>query len=321
MSESLYFYQGFMSAIQHRIPHRATLANTIADQLVMDKDAVYRRLRGEVKFSFTEMAIIARNMGISLDNIAGIENYQSKPSKMNMSKQVNPTEVDYEMFEGHVNLLKSIKDEPDTMILESGNIIPHYLYQDYEDLTRFLLFWWNLCSSFGDARPFHSITITERLRVLQKETCYYARHIKTTYFTWDNQIFQRLVTNIKFFAQIRLIKEEDVALIKNDLITFLNELEKLAVRGKYEDTGNLVHLMISDTFCDANYSCLKSKNIQLTLCRAFILNANVSFDKDVFNETIAWIHSMQRMSTLISFSGERFRTTFFDAQRKIIDTL
>jgi len=321
MTDANIYYQGFMSALQKKISHKATLANTITDLLVIDKDAVYRRLRGEVNFSFTEMAIIARHLGISLDNIAGIENMQSKPGKMNISRQVNPTESDYEMFEGHVNLLKSIKDEPDTKIMEAGSIFPHYLYQDYEYITRCYLFRWNQSSSYGDNRPFHEITIPERLRALQKETCLYARHIKSTLYVLDCQIFQRLVTNIKYFAKIRLAREEDVALVKNDLIAFVNHLEKLAEKGKHEETGNEVSLFISDINLETNYSCLKSKNINLTLFRAFIINANVSFDEEVFNETSTWIHSLQRMSTLISVCGERIRAEYFDTQRKIIDTL
>jgi len=321
MSEGNLFYQEFMSVIRRKVPHRATLANAITDLLDIDKDAVYRRLRGEVNFTFTEMALIARNMGISLDSIARIENKQSRPCQMNISRQVNPTAIDYEMFEGHVNLLKSIKDDPETLLHDAGNIFAHYLYQDYEYLTRFHLFRWNRASGFGDSRPFHEITIPERLRTLQIETCQYARHIKLSYFTFDSFIFQRLVTKIKFFAQIRLIKEEDVCLIKSDLMTFLHNLEKLAEKGKYEDTGNEVHLMISDISADSNYSCLKTRNIKLTLFRTFLLNAIVSFDEVVYHETIAWIHSLQKMSSLISFSGERLRTAFFDSQRKIIDTL
>ena len=321
MAEGYLYFQEFMSVIRRKIPHRATLANRITDLLGIDKDAVYRRMRGEVSFSFAEMAIIARRLGISLDNIAGIENLQSKPTKVNFSNQVAPTEVDYEMFDGHVDLLKSIQDEPGTQIIEAGNIFPHYLYQDYEYLTRFHLFRWNQATSFSDARPFHEIMIPERLRILQTETCQYARHIKSTVYALDFLIFQRLVTNIQYFAKVRLIKEEDVALIKNDLFNFIEDLEKLAVRGKHEETGNEVSIFISDISFDANYSCLKCNNLQLTLFRTFILNAVVSIDKEVFDETCAWIHSLQRMSTLISVSGEKLRAMFFDEQRKIIQTL
>ena len=321
MAESNIFYQEFMDVLQNKISHRATLVNTITDILAIDKDAVYRRLRGEVNFTFTEMAIIARSMSISLDTIAGIENEQSKPAKMNISKQVNPTETDYEMFEGHLNLLKSIKDEPDTIIMEAGNILPHYLFQDYEYITRYYLFKWNQSSSYGDALPFHEITIPERLRTLQTETCLYARHIKSTIYVMDNQIFQRFVTNIRYFAKVRLIKEEDVSRIKNDLLTFFNDLENLAVKGKHESTGNNISLFISDTYCDTNYSCLGSKNMHLTLFKAFVLNAVVSLNVEVFNETCSWISSMQRMSTLISVSGEKIRAAFFDTQRKLIQIL
>ena len=321
MANDYLFYQEFMSAIRDKISHKATLVNTITGLLDIDRDAVYRRLRGDVGFTFTEMAIIARNMGISLDVIAGIENLQSKPGKVNISRQVDPTEVDYEMFEGHVNLLKSIMNEPATKIMGAGNIIPHYLYMDYEYLTRFYLFSWNQASGYGDARPYHEITIPDRLRILQKEAAMYAKYISTTTYVFDCQIFQRLVTNIKYFAKVRLIKEDDVSLIKNDLIAFLYYIENLTIKGKHEETGNEVSIYISDVDCDTNYSCLKTSNIQLTLFCAFMLNAIVSFDDDVFHEAGAWIRSLQRMSTLISVTGERARAIYFDTQRKMIDTL
>jgi len=321
MNEGNVYYEGFMRVLQKKIPHKATLANTITDILAIDKDAVYRRLRGEVNFSFAEIAIIAKNLGISIDKIAGIENIQSKPSTINISRQVNPTEYDYEMFEGHVNLLKSIKNEPDTKIMEIGNAISHYLYQDYEYITRFNLFRWNLASSYGDARPFHKIIIPERLRILQKETCKYARYISSTLYMWDPSIFQRYVTSIKYCDRVRLIREEDIALIKNDLMDFLNAIENLAIKGKHEETGNEVSFFISDLPFDSNYSCIESKNIHLTLFRAFLLNASVTFDEEVFNEVLSWMRTVQRMSTLISVSGEKIRTAFFDAQRKIIDTI
>ena len=136
MTDGNIFYQEFMTVIREKIPHKASLANAITELLGIDKDAVYRSLRGDVNFSFTEMAIIAKKLGISLDKIARLENFQSRPAQMNISNQVNPSSIDYEMFSGHVDLLKSVKDDPSTKIMEAANIIPHYLYQDYEYLTR-----------------------------------------------------------------------------------------------------------------------------------------------------------------------------------------
>lgn len=321
MTRDNLFYQEFISLLRKKIPHKATLANTMADLLIIDKDAVYRRLRGNVNFSFAEMAIIAKKLGISLDKIAGIENVQSRPARLNIYNQLNPTSVDYEMFSSHVDLLKSIKDEPDTQIMEASNFFPHYLFQDYEYLTRFYIFKWNHSIMLGDVLPYHEVIIPERLRVLQKQTCEYARHISSTLYVLDNMVLLRLVTNIKYFVKINLIKEEDVALIKNDLMTLMDNLEKIATKGKHEDTGKKVSIFIADVASDTSYSCLQTKNIKLTLIRAFILNATVTFDAEVFNYACTWIQAMQRMSTLISVSGEKVRAMYFDEQREIIDTL
>jgi len=321
MTKENLFYQEFMLLIRDKILHKATLANTIAELLDIEKDAVYRRLRGDVKFSFTEMAIIAKTLGISLDKIAGIENLQSRPAQMNISNQLTPTDADYEMFNGHVDLLKSLKNEPDTQIIEAANVFPHYLYQDYEYLTRYYMFRWNHVVMRGGILPYHEIIIPEKIRILQKETCEYARYISSTVYVLDNMILQRLVTNIHYFAKVNFIKEADVALIKNDLLLLMDYLEKIAIKGEFEETGKKVSIFISDVASDTNYSCLKTNDIHLTLIRAFLLNATVTFDVDVFNYTCAWIHAMQRASTLISVSGEKARTMYFDAQREIINTL
>ena len=315
------FYQEFISLIREKISHKATLANTVADLLGIEKDAVYRRLRGDVKFSFTEMAIISRRWGISLDKIAGIENAQSKPAQIVISNRLNPTSVDYEMLNGHVDLLKSFKDEPDAQIIEASNIFPHYLYQDYEYLTRYHIFRWNHAIMRGNILPYDEITIPEKLLTIQKQTCRYARHISSTLYVWDNMLLQRYVNDINYFAKVNLIKKEDVALIKNDLMMLINHLEKIAIKGKHEDTGKKVSIYISDIVSDTNYSCLKTENVHITLIRAFILNAIISLDVEVFNYACAWIHALQRMSTLISVSDEKARVMYFDAQREIINTL
>ena len=297
------------------------LANLIAELLDIEMSAVYRRLRGTVYFSFTEMAIIAKKLGISLDKIAGIENEQSRPAQINISNQFNPTPMDYEMFTGHVDLLQSIMDEPDTQIIEASNLIPHYLYQDYEYLSRYYIFRWNHEVMHGDIVPFHEIIIPEKLRDLQKQTCEYARYVSSTRYVWDSMVIQRMVTNIQYFAKAYLIKDEDIALIKGDLMKFVDDLEKIAIKGAHIDTGKNVSIYISDIVSDTNYSCLKTPNIHLTLFRAFMLNAVVTFDEELYHYTCAWIQAMQKMSTLISVTNEKARTRYFQTQRDIINTL
>ena len=321
MAENHFYYQGFITAMQHKIPQRATLVNIIADLLAIDKDAVYRRLRGDVNFTFIEIASIAIKLGLSLDNIVGIVTLEHKPMQITMAKYVNPTEADYRMFSNYVYLLNSIKDEPDTLLLESDNTFPYTIYYDYDYFTRLNLFCWHLGNNDGTDLPFHQVTIPKPMREMQKQVSELTRHIKTAQYVWDRMIFQRIVNNVKVFAQLRLIKEEDVVLIKNELLEIVDYIEKLSITGRYEDTGNEVFIYISDILFETSYSTLKSQNTYLSQFKTFLLNANSSLDEDVYNSVSKWILALQRKATLISISGEKVRTDFFNTQRKILNTL
>ena len=321
MSERHHYYQQFMTSMQNIIPQRAVLASTITDLLAIDKDAVYRRLRGDVDFSFVEMAIIARKLGISLDEIAGIDSPQCSSVRLVLPRHIDPTEEDYAMFEDYIGTLRLIKDEPDTKIMECGNLFPHYLYYDYEHITRVFTFRWNQSSYFGKNLPFSEVTIPERMRTLQKQACYYARHIKTTAYVWDQNIFEHFIAFVKFYANVRLINEEDITLIKNDLSTLLDDIERLTFTGKYPDTGNAVSIYVGEFNAYSNYGYIESKNLRISQFRAFLLNAFTSFENLLFDEISAWFNASLKLTTLISVSGEKIRSDFIATQRQLIDTL
>jgi len=321
MPETHHFYKGFVTAIQQKITNRANLVNTITDLLDIDKDAVYRRLRGEVNFSFIEMATIAIKLGLSLDNIVGIATLEHKPVQITLAKHLNPTEADYRMFGNFIYLLSSIKDQPDTLLLESGNTLPYAIYYDFEYFTRLNMFCWHLGNNDGTDIPYHQITIPAPMREMQKQVSGLTRHIQTVQYVWDRMIFQRIVNNVKIFTQLRLIKAEDVLLIKNELLQIVDYIEQLAIRGRYEDTGNVVSIYISDILFETSYSTLKGQNLHLSQFKTFLLNANSSLDEDVYHSVSQWTLALQRKATLISVSGEKIRAEFFSTQRKIIHTL
>ena len=52
---------GLVNAVREKLPSKDNLANALMDILYIGKEAIYRRLRGEVPFTLTEAAIISRN--------------------------------------------------------------------------------------------------------------------------------------------------------------------------------------------------------------------------------------------------------------------
>ena len=159
------------------------------------------------------------------------------------------------------------------------------------------------------------------MREMQKQVSELTRHIQTAHYVWDRIIFQRIVNNVKIFTRLRLIKEEDVLLIKNELLEIVDYIEKLALRGRFEETENEVFIYISDILFETSYNTLKSQNTYLSQFKTFLLNANSSLDEDVYHSVSRWILALQSKATLISVSGEKVRTAFFNTQRQILNTL
>ena len=62
---------GLIKAMREHLPEETNLANYIMDIISIGKEAVYRRLRGEVPFTFYEVSLLSQSLGISLDQIVG----------------------------------------------------------------------------------------------------------------------------------------------------------------------------------------------------------------------------------------------------------
>lgn len=55
-------YENLVMAIREKYPERGKLTNMLADLLMIEKEAVYRRLRGDVPFTIFEIAAIANKL-------------------------------------------------------------------------------------------------------------------------------------------------------------------------------------------------------------------------------------------------------------------
>ena len=91
-----------IEAAKEKFPAKGQLANILMDTLYMGKEAIYRRLRGEVPFTFQEAAIISKELGISLDRIAGVSFSNNAMFDINVVDHGNPFETYYDFLNKQV---------------------------------------------------------------------------------------------------------------------------------------------------------------------------------------------------------------------------
>ena len=141
-----------------------------------------------------------------------------------------------------------------------------------------------------------------------------------TYFIWDSNIFLSFIKEIKYFASLNLITEDDVAHLKEELYQLLAIMETLSIKGEFNE-GHKVYFYLSNIDFEATYTYIEKKDYQVSLLRVYSINSMDSQSPQICQIQRNWIQSLKRHSTLISESGEAQRIEFLQKQLAIIDTL
>lgn len=312
-------YNRFLNEIKKHLPQKVKRTSILADILSIEKEAIYRRLRGEVPFTFHEIILLSNKFNISIDNIIGITSEKSRPFHLKMSEFVDPFDIDYKMFEEYIEILDSCQDE-EAEVVEVTNMLPQSIFLKFDQISKFYYYKWHYHYNQSDLR-FKDFHLSKRIKDLQDKTFIASKKVRSTTYIWDPLIIQHLVNDICFIQNLHLVTQTEVASLKQELYGLLNYTEQTAEKGTFIETNNEVNFYISTIALDTNYSYISTKGLYISLIKVFILTGISSLDKKTFEKTKAWIQSLKRTSTLISICGEKQRIAFFEKQRKLVDQL
>jgi hypothetical protein len=315
------FYSRFIQLLKETIPERGELSRMLAEILSIEKMSVYRRLRGDISFTFAEIIAIARQLNISLDNIIHITSpYRSMPFSLHFQNYFNLKEIDYKMSEDYVKTIKIASNKPYSEFGITSNTLPLHAIVYLPPIFRFLMMKWMY--QFGNANsiiPYSKIEIPERLCSFHKEYLKEIQNIKYTFFIYHDSILQNLIRDIQYFKAIHLLTQEDVDLLKEYLYKGINTIEKLLINGTF-DNGNKVDIYVSEMNLETSYSYLKSENINVSMIDAYTLGAVTSMDAETTEIMKKWMQSVKRTSTIISGS-EKNRIEFIEKQLQYMENI
>ncbi|MDL2244098.1 hypothetical protein LJC54_01135 [Parabacteroides sp. OttesenSCG-928-J18] len=315
--------KAFVNALEGKITKKTILADFVAVTLCMEKETAYRRLRGEVQFTLRETAILAAKLNISLDEIIARNGQESqKRLLMRLPEYYLTASKKMPIVTDAIHYLERLGKEPYSEFGMALSGIPFTLFFPYSLLTRFMLLkYTHHAENSPSSLPYNKIVEADDLIDYRGDLGLLLKEVTDTYYIWDRKIIRALVDDIKYAKSIRLMGNEEIRDLKKELHRFLNDLENLASKGRYDETGNKFELYISDANIDITYAYICSPNMQASMLSSFIFFMMISEDNISFSRINNWIKSLKRYSTLISGIGERERILFFDQQREVVDTL
>ena len=312
----------FLGAMEKKVPEKSKLVEILMETLCMGKGAIYRRLRGEVPFTFNEAVEIAEKLDMSLNSLLYADSVQVDRFELTIIEYTNMNEMDYKQWEDYVSLIDTAKNDPHSEIAESSNLLPVIIYGQFDTLAKYYLFKYQYLFYSSEERiHFSDLDVPERVYRIYRSYFNATKHFAHTTLIWDYRIFRYLVTDIRYFSSINLITKADIELLREDLFALLDYIERIALTGCFKETGKPVSLYISDIYLDSDYSNIQIHDFYMSHVRTFILNSIASTDQTSFQQIKNWINSLKKSSTLITQSGAAYRADFFEKQRQLIAEL
>ena len=314
-------YDGFIEALHTKYPNKMQLVKELMKLLGIEREAIYRRLRKEVYFSFHEISRISSTWGISLDNLISVHSGKI-PFKMHAVNYLTPTEQELKFLQDIIHSINFLKDFTDTEFLDICNKLPRKLVAGFGYLNRFYLFKWRYQYGGDEVNtPFSRVVISDEMLRLTANYYQAIKHVPQTIFLFDRLIFQNLVNEIQYFHSINLISGNEKELIKTDLFALLEYLSKVATTGVYPETRKKVSLYVSQLNVDTNYSYTCTNLANICFIHVFDKFEIHTCYPEMVENFVAWMQLRKRTSFQLSGVDEKNKVEFFQTQRQIVENL
>ena len=302
-------------------PKSSGIMQEIMELLSLPKDAVYRRMRGEVPFTLQEAALIAKCFSFSLDELIGVDLEKSRPLRIKLPDFLHPQEADIYMTQDYIDFFSATGAYESSEIGLVTNALPQEIFSNYDLTTKLNIFRWQYYFNHERVVSFEELTMLDPTFDLFRAQYHAAKLFNKTIYLLDRRIFIRIVTEIEYFKHIRLISQESIKALKEELHAIIDYLDKLTLTGEFAETGHPVYLYVTDMEVPFGCAYFQGGDVEFAMIKTFILTSVTTHDKIIFQKVKDWVMASMKTSTLISKASAVVRTSIIEEQRRIINTL
>ncbi len=296
------------------------LVDVLMETLSLRKEAAYRRLRGEVPYTFDDIMKISSKYNISLDAIVGNRMPKTALITTSIFDIANPIGSYKEYLHAQIAIYKEVNKRKDGKALLAFNLIPYVLYSGYKVLNKFRLYRWiHQMDIYGGLPPFKEMEFPKELWDIHMEAIEEFSYIKDVSYIFDKGLFLNQVKDILLFVQLNLIDKESLYQMKSELLQILSDIEHMS-NGSYN--GELKRTVyLSNVSFESSYLYFEAEDYLISGLRLLGISLINTRDPWVCHQFKKWIDSLKRYSTLISVSGEIDRLSFLNQQKEFISQL
>ena len=313
--------ENFVATIREKIPKGKNLTTYLSEKLVLGRESVYRRLRGEINFTFEEIAAISLDLGFSVDNIIGVKKDENALFNIHMLQKSDYLDIYVNKMMEYGRMFRQMSKQSYTKARMAINVIPYFFIIGYHDLSRFRIYKWmhqnqKIASNYSFSDFVLPKTIVETHQIFYEDT----QTIPEFTIVIDNNVFWSATKDIEYFMKRGLLSEDDVQLLQTELHDMVNMLELMATNG-VSKSGAKASIFVSAVDIEASYLHIENDKRQFSQVRIFSISAIDSHNEGLCKIQKEWIDSLKKYSVLISLSGEIQRFEYLNKQREYINRI
>jgi len=320
MSEN--FYKVLTNKIITNIPENKKPVAYLMDILNIGRESTYRRLRGNIPFTFEEIIKLSQCLNFSIDEIIGndAKNIIFFPE----SKHKKPSDFDDIFYKSHLNyynILEMISKAKEIDILFSVSQLTSFLIFDFELLFKF--YYYTCIHQSDSGKPkfsFSNIELPQDIVSIRQKIKSNIASIPNTTYIFDQHVTMRLIRKLQYFYKRNLISYDELEAIRNDVIRFLDYIENLFQTGTNSaGTASNFYLSLLDIDMNSMYGTYDDSIVSLYW--TYNINSVNIGNNDLIAMHKNWINSLKRSSIMISQSNEIVQASFLNLQRENIDKI
>lgn len=315
------YNEEIIKTIIRNIPEKENASLWLSNVLKVERESAYRRLRGDVIFTFDEIALISSQLGFSIDNIVGSINSKQTLFDLHWLKQSDYINGYAERIMQFSNVFQKLTTSENAKAKIAHNSMPHLFTFSKKILAKFRFFKWVYQTQklpFGYL--FKDVIFPQSISDAQDHYVEMVRRIPDFTIIFDENVFTSLIKDILFFRKQKLIFEEEQQQMKCELHEIVDLLEDVMAEGRLPNGGK-VEIYLSATDIETTYMYYECDCKEISVFRVYSISALDSYDKNVCIVQKEWIESLKRFSTLISQSAELTRFEYLNTQREHIERL
>lgn len=317
------FNDKLIKAIEELIPRKKDQQAFLQNILPLGKETIYRRLRGEIFFTFSEACIIANKLKISLDTLVQVENQNTPLFSLGLSTSKNPVDTVKLKLQQHEDSYTQFLEDPGLTIKSVFSFVPYSLLFPFDGLFKFKMFQYLYQLDTKNVPDRYSaFDLPEELNLCRQDLSEKNPFMPKDMTIIDRKIFIYMVEEINFFHSLGILTEEEKKYLREEMLQLIHYFEYITSYGVREasDMESLIYLSNVNVYY--SYTLVRGNDFVCSYMDGiYSLNTILSTDVIICKMHEEWIESLKRFSTLISVSGEIDRRSFFSLQKKQIEDL